>query len=306
MSCLVIQAVGLVVWMQAKQPHNFVLNAFDVSVSWTMKSVLGPWRTRKGSTERKFPLFVLDPLFSSVIFCWAYQEITCVLKASKSFCKQELVIDGHCSSSEAATSNALNEAWNHASFSPTQPAWIFSRIQKPVQNHRWNFGVKKLQIYNSSILSWISSCIWIFQPQVVSENPKRHCRLRPPLTLDPSSLETEIRLATRKHELKSELMEMFARFGMDYWWMLMNSWFMFPFFRAALPKRPRAGEKTCHAWSQQKESHVFFCGTRGSSTVLQCQWLRTWDFTKLTSSFQFNQFEHHFHTENAIHIGWVF
>ena len=28
-----------------------------------------------------------------------------------SFCNQELVIDGHCSSSEAATSNALNEAW---------------------------------------------------------------------------------------------------------------------------------------------------------------------------------------------------
>lgn len=46
--CLVIQAVGLEEWMQAKRPHNFVLNAFDVSVSWTMKSVLGPWRTRKG------------------------------------------------------------------------------------------------------------------------------------------------------------------------------------------------------------------------------------------------------------------
>lgn len=61
--CLVIQAAGLEVWMQAKRPHNFVLNAFDVSVSWTMKSVLGPWRTRKGSTERKFPLFVFGSTF---------------------------------------------------------------------------------------------------------------------------------------------------------------------------------------------------------------------------------------------------
>ena len=50
----------------------------------------------------------------------------------------------------------------------------------------------------------------------------------------------------------------------------------------------------------------FLLRDRGSSTVLQCQWLRTWDFTKLTSSFQFNHFEHHFHAENALHIGWVF
>lgn len=113
----------------------------------------------------------------------------------------------------------MRRGTTHHSGQPKQLG-CFSRIQKAVQNHRWNFGVKKLQIYNSSILSWISSCIWIFPPQVVSENPKRHCRLRPPLTLDPSSLETEIRLATRKHELKSELMEMFARFGMDYWWIV--------------------------------------------------------------------------------------
>lgn len=65
----------------------------------------------------------------------------------------------------------------------------------------------------------------------------------------------------------------------------MNSWFMFHIFQSCIAKKARAGEKTCHTWSQQIESHVFFCGTRGSSTVLQCQWLRTWDFTKLTSSF---------------------
>ena len=86
----------------------------------------------------------------------------------------------------------------------------------------------------------------------------------------------------------------------------MNSWFMFPFFRAALPKKPRAGEKDLSCMVTTDRITCFLLRDRGSSTVLQCQWLRTWDFTKLTSSFQFNRFEHHFHAENAIHIGWVF
>lgn len=186
---------------------------------WNQYSGLGG--LGKVSMERKFPLFVFGSTFFFSYF---------LLSLSRNY----LCLEGF----EIILQPGIGHWWTLQQFwschqqrtewgvepriiqaNPTSLGF-FSRIQKPVQNHRWNFGVKKLQIYNSSILSWISSCIWIFQPQVVSENPKRHCRLRPPLTLDPSSLETEIRLATRKHELKSELMEMFARFGMDYWWIV--------------------------------------------------------------------------------------
>ena len=127
--------VGLEVWMQVKQLHNFVQNAFDVPASWTMKSVLAPWRTRMVSVLRRmqrgsFLLLVWIHFFlqSFSVLLNLLRNHLC-LEDLPSFCNQELVIDGHCSSSEAATSNALNEAWpcktpRQAWSQPNQLGWI--------------------------------------------------------------------------------------------------------------------------------------------------------------------------------------
>ena len=65
-------------------------------------------------------------------------------------CEEELVIDGHCSSSEAATSNALDEACYPDILQMDQnPKIHMRRFATFCHCWRWSFGAKKRKIFSS-------------------------------------------------------------------------------------------------------------------------------------------------------------
>ena len=97
-----------------------------------------------------------------------HRMIQCEIGSSRFPCKEELVIDGHCSSSEAATSKALDEA--------CYPAILLQQTDHHPKIHmrrfaichgttaagtthcwsshlvplgRWSFGAKKRKIFSS-------------------------------------------------------------------------------------------------------------------------------------------------------------
>ena len=106
------------------------VQASDVLTIWTTKWTLVPWRTGATLALANFHVswlvFTYFKLVSIVHatpnhrFFEGFEALHAMRNWQRSFpCKEELVIDGHCSSSEAATSKALGEACYPAILQPT-------------------------------------------------------------------------------------------------------------------------------------------------------------------------------------------